>query len=374
MRITAIRTTPLGLLFKEPYHWAGRCDYGAHVVLVEVETDEGVVGIGESTATTPVDGTLAILRSVSEELVGGSVFDVERLLHQVRCLGSFNHMPWFANMVLAGIEMALWDAIGKAMGRPVYQLMGGAYRQEIDYFGFLQGDTADELARSAEEMVAAGYDVIYTKVGRGAERDMENVTAVREVIGDRRLRLDANQAWDVATAIRMIERLGRFEPEFVEQPTPGHSIPALKQVKETVGVAIAADQCVFTPADVYEICRQRAADLIVLSPHETGGLLAFKKAAAVAESAGIAICLHGQSVTGITDCAQHQVGLTLPNLTDGNQIMHQLLVEDVIAAPDITPREGRIGLLERPGLGFELDRDAVERARERVGKLRPTDR
>jgi muconate cycloisomerase len=369
MKITGIELTPLGLPFKVPYHWAGRCDFGAHVVLVEIETDEGVVGIGESTAGSPPDGVLAILRSVTGHFVGESPFDVERLLHRARCLGSFNHMPWFANLTLAGLEMALWDVIGKVTGRPVYQLMGGACREQVDYFGFLQGDTADELAQSAQDAVAAGYGVIYMKVGRGEERDVTNVAAVRDVIGDRRLRLDANEAWDVAAAVRMIKRLSRFDPEFVEQPTPGHSIPALKQVKDAVDVAVAADQCVFTVADVYDVCRQRAADVIVLSVHEAGGLLAFKKAAAVAEAAGIAICLHGQSVTGITDLAQHQVGLTVPNLTEGNQIMHQLIVEDILAAPDITPRAGKIGLIDRPGLGFELDREAVERASKRVGDL-----
>jgi L-alanine-DL-glutamate epimerase-like enolase superfamily enzyme len=372
MRITGIETTLLGLPFKVPYHWAGRCDFGAHVVLIEVETDEGIIGVGESTAASPPDGTVGFLEGIKKQLVGESPFDIERLLHRVRCLGSFTHTPWFANLTLAGLEMALWDVIGKAADRPVYQLMGGAYREEVDYFGFLQGDTADELAHSAEETVAAGYSVIYMKVGRGDERDMRNVAAVREVIGDRRLRLDANEAWDVATAIRMINRLTRFEPEFVEQPTPGHSILALEQVKDAVGVAIAADQCVFTVSDVFDICRLRAADVIVLSVHETGGLLGFKKAAAVAEAAGISMCLHGQSVTGVTDCAQHQVGLTVPNLTDGNQIMHQLIEEDILVAPDITPREGKIGLLDRPGLGFELNRDAVERARQRAGDLRPT--
>jgi len=372
VKITAIKTTPLGLLFKEPYHWAGHCDFGGHVVVVEVQTDEGIVGIGESSDASPPDGTVAFLRGVSEQFIGESPFDIERLLRQARCLGGFSYTPWFANLVLTGLEMALWDVIGKSMGCPVYQLLGGVYREEVDYFGFLQGNTADELTRSAEDAVAAGFSVIYMKVGRGEERDMANVAAVRDGIGDRRLRLDANEAWDVGTAIRMINRLARFEPEFVEQPTPAHSIPALKQVKDAVGVPIAADQCVFTVADVYEICRQRAADVIVLSIHETGGLLAFKKAAAVAEAAGIAICLHGRMVTGITDCAQHQVALTLPNLTDGNQIMHQLITEDILAAPDITPRKGKIGLLERPGLGFELDRDAIERAKARSGDLRPT--
>ncbi len=142
----------------------------------------------------------------------------------------------------------------------------------------------------------------------------------------------------------------------------------MRQVREAVSVPIAADQAVFTPADVYDIVRQRAADVIVLSPHEAGGLLAFGKAAAIAEAAGVPVCLHGQGVSGITDCAQHHLGLSTANLTEGNQIMHQLLVEDLVSTPDLTPRQGKLGLFDAPGLGVELDRDAVARAAERYEK------
>lgn len=102
----------------------------------------------------------------------------------------------------------------------------------------------------------------------------------------------------------------------------------------------------------------------MLSPHEAGGLLAFKKACAIAEAAGVAVCLHWQSVSSITDAAQHHAGLTIPNLTDGNQIMHQLLVEDLVCAPDMTPRAGAVCLPDAPGLGIALNRDAVARAAE----------
>jgi muconate cycloisomerase len=95
-------------------------------------------------------------------------------------------------------------------------------------------------------------------------------------------------------------------------------------------------------------------------------VLQFKKAAAIAQAAGISLCLHGQSVSGLTDLAQHQVALTLPNLADGNQIMHQLLDEDLLRSPDLTPVEGKLAadIALRPGLGFEIDWDAVARANE----------
>jgi len=364
VKIARIRTTPLALAFKEPYHWAGRVDNAAAVVLVEVETENGLVGIGESVAAFPAAGTVAALQGVAPLFVGQPVFDIERLITGARHLGSFNHTPWHANFVLAGLEMALWDILGKAAGWPVYRLLGGAVRDEVDYFGFVQGDTTEELAEDARDLAAAGHAVIYLKVGRGEAADLRNTAAVREVIGDRRLRLDPNCAWSVPEAIHMIRRLARFEPEWIEQPTSLMSIAAMRQVKEAVSVPIAADQAVFTPADVYEICRQRAADVIVLSPHEAGGLLAFGKAAAIAEAAGLPICLHGQGVSGITDTAQHHLGLRTANLTEGNQIMHQLLVEDLVSAPDLKLTRGKLGRLDGPGLGIELDRDAVHRAAE----------
>ena len=368
MRITGLRLTPLFLAFKQPYHWAGRVDLGSAVVLVEVETDAGITGIGESTASLAAEGTVAALRAVEPLFIGQPAHGVTRLCHEARHLGSFNHTPWHADFVLAGFEMALWDIIGKAAGQPVHRLLGGAVRDEVDYFGFVQGDTTEELAEDARSLAAAGYGVIYLKVGRGDEADVANTAAVRDVIGGRRLRLDPNCAWSVPGAIRMIHRLEPFDIDWVEQPTTLLSISAMRQVREAVNVPIAADQAVFTAADVYDICRQRAADAIVLSPHEAGGLLAFGRAAAIAEAAGVPVCLHGQGVSGLTDAAQHHLGLCTTNLTEGNQIMHQLLREDIVAAPDLTPVNGKIGAFAAPGLGVELDRDAVARAAERYAK------
>ena len=244
--------------------------------------------------------------------------------------------------------MALWDVIGKATGSPAPPTARRRISTtSVDYFGFPQGDTADELAEDARRLAAAGYSVIYMKVGpRRAEGPRERAS------GPPRPSATGSCGWmrtrrgTSRTALYMIRRLAQFEPEFVEQPTPAQSLAALKQVRDASPVPIAADQAVYSLYDVYEVCRQQAADLLVLSFHETGGLLAFKKAAAIAEAAGIGICLHGQSVTGMTDLAQHQVALTLPNLADGNQIMHQLLVEDVLAAPDLTPVQGKLGRVE----------------------------
>jgi muconate cycloisomerase len=373
MKIARIRATPLLCRFKQPYHWAQGVTLGAPVILIEVETDEGVTGIGESVASPTIEPVLAIINDAIPHFVGQSIYDGNRLVAAYYRLG-FNARGTgsavrYFSQAMAGIELSLWDAIGKAVGQPLHRILGGAVRDKIEYFGFVQGDRPAELAGHAKALADQGFSVLYVKIGRGEALDLDIVGSVRKAVGQARLRLDANEVWDVMTARRMFQKLKPFDPEFIEQPLPGAGgAEALAALRAVVDIPIAADQSVYTPEDVYDICRNRAADVIVLGLHETGGVVRFRKAAAIAEAAGVRICLHGVFETGITTCASNQVASTLSNMDDGNQIMWQLLDEDLIQAPDLTPIAGALPISDRPGLGFELDRDAVGRAAEAYRK------
>ena len=369
MKITDIRTTPLFLTFKQPYHWAQGVNEGTEIVLVEVESDAGITGIGEAAGTPGAATVEALIQTLAQTYIGQSPFDMARLAEtayqaHIGAIG-VGGAQRFANQGFAGLELALWDLIGKAKGEPVHRLLGGAMHDAIQYFAFPQGETPAELAEAARVAVEADYPVIYLKIGRGRELDIEIAAQVRAVIGARRLRLDANEAWDVLTAVDMIRRLAPYEPEFIEQPVSSRKLEALVQVRNSVDVPLAADQVNYTPGEVYQTCLRKAADVITLGLHETGGILAFRKAAAIAEAAGLNICLHGIFESGITTCAANQAAATIPNLDDANQIMWQLLAEDLITAPDLTPVAGRLPVVAGPGLGFELDHDAVARAAER---------
>ncbi|MDR1309415.1 MAG: mandelate racemase/muconate lactonizing enzyme family protein [Deltaproteobacteria bacterium] len=369
MKIKEINFSPLFMTFKEPYHWYGRIDYGATVILITVVTDQGLVGHGESTSSFPAEGSLGLLGNVVQPLIGQSVFDIDRHVFRSRHLGLINDTIRMPNLLLTGLEMALWDVVGQAAGQPLYRLWGGAARDFVDYFGFVQGDTAEELSDSAKKLVEGGFRVIYLKVGRGEKSDPLNVRAVREAIGpDLKLRLDANESWDVFTAKNMIKRLAEHDIEFVEQPVSCRSLSALREVKESSPIPIAVDQGGYSLEEIFEICAQKAADVLVLSPHETGGALNFKKAAAIGEAAKIPVCLHGQFTTGLTDLFHHHLGLTLPNLTDGNQIMNQLYAEDLLESPGLELSEGRLGLPGGAGIGARLDGDVIARSQENYVK------
>ena len=369
MKITEIRTTPIMVPYVEPFYFAQGIVHGASVILVEVHTDEGVAGYGESIGTASADGVQAYIRLAGAACIGRSPFENASLMSDAyhalfQLLGTCSS-PRFAGQVLAGLEMALWDVMGKATGRAAHELLGGAVRGEIGYFGFPQGETAAEIAAQAGEMARAGCEVIYVKVGRGDALDLAIARQVREAIGpDKRLRMDPNEHWGPVRARRMIRKMSEFDVEFIEQPTNCESVSALAQVRENSPIAIAADQLVFTPYDAFNVCREKAADLIVLGLHETGGLQRFGKCAHIAEAAGIDICLHGLYETGITTCATNQVAATIPNLDDGNQYMNHLLAWDIVKSPDLALQNGKLPVLQGPGLGFELDWDAVSRAGE----------
>ncbi len=369
MKITEIRTTPLLVPYKKPYYWAQGTIDGAYVILVEVLTDEGITGYGECVGTPTATGVQAFIAEAARFLVGHDPFSNARLMagayHALFQERGTCSSPRFAGQIFAGMEMALWDIMGKATGRPVHALLGGAVRDEICYFGFPQGETPDEIAAEARQFAADGHDIIYVKVGKDDATDLAIVRQVREAIGpDRRLRLDPNEHWNPLAASRMMAQIAKYNIEFVEQPTDCESLSALAQVRAQSPIAIAVDQRVFTPYDAFDVCRAQAADLIVLGLHETGGINRFIKAARIAEAAGINICAHGLYETGITTCATHQAAAVLPNLDDGNQYMNHFLAWDIIESPDLRLHNGKMAVLDGPGLGFELNHDAVARAHE----------
>lgn len=373
LRIRDIRLTPLFCRFRQSYHWSQGVTLGAPVILVEVETEEGVVGVAESVASPTVEPVLAILQDALPAFLGRSAFDGNRVIAQYyrtgfNARGTGSARRYFSQAI-AGIELALWDVIGKAAGQPLYRLLGGAVQDEVRYFGFVQGDTPGELAGDARRLADEGFSVLYVKIGRGEDLDVEIVRAVHEAAPGARLRFDVNEVWDLMTARRMFRKLLPFDPDFIEQPVPGSGGAALLgRLARSAEIPIAADQSVYSPEDTYDICRNGAAEAIVLGLHETGGVVRYRKAAAIAEAASVRICVHGVFETGITTCASNQVAATLSNLDDGNQIMWQLLEEDIVEHPQLTPVNGALPIVDGPGLGFELDFDAVARAAEAYRK------
>lgn len=370
MRITAVTTTPLAIPFERPFHWRSGVQRGANLVLFAVETDEGVTGFGESICEDPA-AVEAYGRLMARWFVGRSPGDVEAILGDLWRDGRWRFHPRFSLQIVSGIEVACWDALGKGLGVPASTFLGGRVREDVDVMGFPQGDTAEELARESAALAAAGHRVIYVKIGRPGRADVEVVGAVRDAIGpDPLLRVDANEAWDVPAAVDAIRSLEAFTLDWVEQPVAADNVAGLARVRRSVDVKVAADQAVHTAPELRNVLEQEAADAIVVGSHEAGGLWRWRQLAHLAEVHGIPVNRHACVESEISTFAALQALSSIPNLALGNQVMHQLLAEPLVTTP-LAQDGGTVRVPEGPGLGFELDDDAVARARERHASQGP---
>ncbi|MCP9488105.1 MAG: mandelate racemase/muconate lactonizing enzyme family protein [Gaiellaceae bacterium MAG52_C11] len=360
MRITSVTATPIAIPLARPFHWRSGVQESANLVLFTVETDEGATGYGESicedTAAVVAYGNL-----MARAFVGRSPGDVEAILGELWRDGRWRFYSHWSQQIASGIEVACWDALGKALGVPASTFLGGRVREEVDFMAFPQGDTVEELAEDAAALAREGHRVVYLKVGRVHRDDEEIVSAVRDAIGpEPLLRVDANEAWDVPGAVDSIRRLEAYDLDWVEQPIAAGNVSGLAWIRGSIETKVAADQAVFTNHELRLVLEQEAADAIVIGSHETGGIWRLRQLAHLAETYGIPVNRHACVESAISTFAALQVMACLPNLTIGNQVMHHLLSEQVVTTPlDLTG--GRVTVPDAPGLGFELDLDAVER-------------
>jgi L-alanine-DL-glutamate epimerase-like enolase superfamily enzyme len=165
MKIKSIKATPLYLAFKEPYYWAQGTNYGTKMVLIEVESEDGTLGFGESFGAPNCEMTVAAFNTLSPGLVGRDAHSISAIMahcHQAvfASQGPGNHRK-LSLQITTGLEMALWDLLGKASDTAVHKMLGGAQRDYIQYFGFAQGIGPNEIAADAKRYTSAGHEVIY---------------------------------------------------------------------------------------------------------------------------------------------------------------------------------------------------------------------
>ena len=363
MRIAQVRVTPIAVPYRTPERWADGIRPGINNVVIELTTDTGLVGLGEATCGSgnSADPTCAVLASFAEYLVGQDPLRINHHAQRFYALARWRLWRSFTNTALAAIEMALWDIAGKAAGQPLSTLLGGGVRERIPVFGFVFHDTPDAMALQAQRMVGEGFQVIYFAVGLDAAGDEARVKAVREAIGPEiRLRIDANESWNRATAFSMAQRLAPYGIDFIEQPLPGHDIAAMADLRRRVSVPIGANQSCWTVDDVLDVVRAEAADAVITSLHWLGGIVPMQKCEAICRAAGIPFVRHSSGEMGIAAAAGCHVLATFPDVDLGNQTLFSHWPHDIIRDEAMALVDGCQPVPTGPGLGVELDRDKLE--------------
>ncbi len=362
MKITAIETYPVRIALKPEYQMI--TSLGVHDVsdylLVRVLTDQGLDGAGEATVSEKWSGeTVVGAKWLIEHVLGPAVIgcdpaDIEQLDRRMDAVCRHN---WFAK---SSIEMACWDIQGKAAGRPVYELLGGACRSLSIRCRFSMGAYEPERARDrARQLIEQGFDTIKVKVGTTAERDLARVRAVREVIGpDRNLMIDANCGWDVETAIYCINELEDCRLWLVEQPTPDGDYAALARVRRETRPPVMADDICFDMAHARELIRNDCCDVISLYPGKNGGIRKAKAIAEFAAAHGVACSIGSNLEYDVATAAMCHLIVATQNIQiekyPGDVLGPAYHVASVVKQPIAI--EGPVTTItDAPGLGVEVD-------------------
>jgi L-Ala-D/L-Glu epimerase len=336
---------------------------GVTDILVRVTTDDGLVGWGEATSGADAASVEAAVRAMAPMVVGRDPWNRDAMRADAFGSGLWQFRAGTGNFAWAGIDMALADICGRAVGQPLWRLLGGALRNEVTYFYYLSRGDDDDLRAQAARGLAAGYEVFYLKAGLDDRDDLRMVATLRDALGEGpRLRLDVNSNWSVPQALRMLERLAEHDIDFVEQPVRETPIGQLGEVRRRSPIAVCSNEGLWSEADAYARIRSREADVYCFSPSWVGSLAAFSRLAHVAELEGLQVCKHTHGELGIAAAACQHVLLTLPNTVEGHQQTAQMMVHDVLRETLPIASGPRWGRIDGPGLGVEVDADAVAEA------------
>lgn len=349
---------------------------GYRTCFVRVETDDGVVGIGECMVRLAPDATAAIVRELGDVLIGLDPRETSvawELMFSVML--NRGHLKGFFMEALSGLDIALWDIRGKSLGQPVYQLLGGAQRDKIwAYASSLRFRGLDATIATATELVSKGYSAIKLKVGSDSyrpEADIALATAVREAVGPEiYLTADANCGLSRLAAIRLGRALEELGFAWFEEPLAPDDHEGYAELARALDIAIAGGETEFTRFGFRELFVRRAIDIVQPNIARAGGFTECMRIAALASAFHIPYAPHTGSTGAVCLAAELHMAAALPNFliyehmqSDWSITTPNPLRSDVVRRSAEVFAGGFMELPPGPGLGIELNFEVVDRYR-----------
>jgi glucarate dehydratase len=367
IRITAIRPTTVTVPLEAPLRHANGCHWGRFVrTVVEVDTDAGITGLGEMGGGG--ESAEAAIKALEKYLVGTSPFDLERQRFMIAnpTASLYNNRT----QMLAAIEFACIDIMGKALGVPAYQLFGGKLREAVPFASYLFYRYPDSggrnEVRTVEQLVAHAlalkkeHGFTSHKLKSGVfppAYELECYRALAAALPGDSFRYDPNCSMPLEDAVRFGRAIADLNNDYFEDPTWGMN--GNRQVREATGLRIATNTLVVGFEQLAANIRDHAIDVILLDTTFWGGIRACIKAAAVCETMQLSVAVHSSGELGIQLSTMLQLGAVLPNLTYSADAHYHHLKDDIIVGGKMRYEHGAIRVPDSPGLGVALDHDKL---------------
>jgi len=359
MKIIEIEIYAIHLPLYEPFVISyATYDYMPSII-VKITTDTGIIGYGEGVADEHVTGeswkgTFEVLKNIlAPKLIGENPLNIERI-HDL-----MDSEIYGAPTAKAAIDIACFDAAGKSLGVPVYNLLGGRYHEEFPITHVLSIAAPEDMAKEAEEKVAEGYRSMKMKVGTKVVDDILRIEAVRERIGeDIAIRVDVNQGWETsANTLQVIKRLENCSLDWLEQPVRADDIDGMVEVKSKSSIPMMIDEGLRGVRDMREIIAKRAADKVNIKLMKCGGIYPATKLAHMAEMAGIECQIGSMVESSIGSAAGFNVAFSKKIITSVELTGPLKFSRDVGNLHYDVPF---IRLNGKPGLGIEIDEQVLQ--------------
>jgi len=344
--------------------------YRTNWVFVRVDTDDGVHGVGEATLEHREKTVAEAIAELERSFVGKDPARIQDLWHTAYRDVYFRGGPVFQS-ALSAVEMALWDIKGKALGVPVWQLLGGKVRDAIKCYAngwFSPAKEPSEFATKAKAAVAAGFRGLkwdpfgsaYLSIERSDLRKaIECVEAVRAAVGpDIELMIEGHGRFDIPTAVRIGRELQRFDILWFEEPVPPDNLDALLEVKRRAGVPIAAGERLYSRWEYQQFFQKMPADFAQPDVSHVGGIFELRCIAAQAEALHLVICPHNPSGP-VAMAATLQLAACTMNFFVLEMMSSDVTYRNKVSTERVTMENGRIRIPDSPGLGLDLNLDEI---------------
>lgn len=350
-----------------------RCDGSQETLVVRVHTDAGIVGVGEVDSSSHVARAILeaplshkICRGLSLCVVGEDPFEIDRLTYRMLEGSLFYGRQGAAVQAMSGIEIALWDIVGKATGQPVYKLLGGGFRTKFQaYASILFGDTPDETGAIARKLAGAGYRAVkfgWGPMGDSEASDLAHVRAARGGLGpDVELMVDAGLCWDAATAIRRAHQFEAFDLTWLEEPLHPDDVAGYARLIQRSPIRIAAGEEVCDVGE-FRTLMDTGLDVVQVDVTRMGGLGRSKRVGWEAAERR-RLCVNHSYKTGINLAASLHFIAALPNTHYLEYCVEQGALRQSLTKQTFPVVDGAVEVPQAPGLGIDLDEAVVDRYR-----------
>jgi muconate cycloisomerase len=365
MKIRGIETYPLILPVREIYGGAAGYLEDCRSLIVRVEAENDIEGWGEATQGRPGNTyeTLETMEIMARNyfapaLIGMDLEATGALLQRLHKVRSGHPLA------KAALETALFDALGKLYRVPLYRLLGGPYRTEIELVGGLGLDLGvEKIGEHAGRLKHAGFHSFKIKIGqKDRKQDIARFKAVREAVGEEAtIRVDGNAAYTFTEAREILAELRRFNVADAEQPLARGDLKSLAELRRSAGVPIAAQESVSSPEDALAVLEENAADLLKIKLTHIGGFQRGLQVAAVVGAKGLPVVVgQGSACTTLLSAAEMHLHASLENAQPGGEMTGFLRLgeQDIFSPLKVT--EGKVSLPAQPGLGIAVDRDKLK--------------